>query len=52
MLYYLRDNPEAEENEGPVLAAFFEAVTDVLVTKTLRAAKRLAPKSITACAPW
>jgi N6-L-threonylcarbamoyladenine synthase len=46
MLYFLRDRAGSVE-EGPVIAAFFAAVSDVLVTKTLRAAKRLQPAAIT-----
>jgi N6-L-threonylcarbamoyladenine synthase len=40
LVYFLRDHPRATVEEGPVLAAFFEAVTDVLVAKTLKAARR------------
>jgi N6-L-threonylcarbamoyladenine synthase len=40
MVYFLRDNPPVTVEEGPVLAAFFEAVMDVLVVKTLKAARR------------
>ena len=46
MVYFVRDHPQGVE-EGPVLSAFFEAVTDVLVGKTLRAARRLQPAAIT-----
>jgi len=40
MLYFLREHQGRLPPEGPVLSAFFEAVLDVLVSKTLRAAKR------------
>jgi N6-L-threonylcarbamoyladenine synthase len=46
MVYFLRDHPQGVE-EGPVLSAFFEAVCGVLVTKTLRAARRLKPAAVT-----
>ncbi|MDH4224398.1 MAG: tRNA (adenosine(37)-N6)-threonylcarbamoyltransferase complex transferase subunit TsaD [Deltaproteobacteria bacterium] len=43
MFYFIRDHREELQNgeikEGPALAAFFQAVADVLVAKTLRAAK-------------
>jgi N6-L-threonylcarbamoyladenine synthase len=60
MLYFLRDRgladagrlgsqgaslPAAEE--GPVLAAFFAAIADVLVGKTLRAARELGAPAVT-----
>ena len=46
MLYFRRDHP-GPLDEGPVLAAFFEAVSEVLVAKTLRAAKRHGVEAIT-----
>ncbi|MDH4248824.1 MAG: tRNA (adenosine(37)-N6)-threonylcarbamoyltransferase complex transferase subunit TsaD [Deltaproteobacteria bacterium] len=50
MMYYLRDLggevPQGEQ-AGPILSAFFEAVCDVLVAKTLRAAQRLKAPGIT-----
>jgi N6-L-threonylcarbamoyladenine synthase len=46
LLYFLRDH-EGEVEEGPVLSAFFEAVVEVLVAKTLRAAKRLEVAAVT-----
>ncbi len=39
VVYYLRDHPEA--NRADVAASFQEAVVDVLVEKTLRAARQL-----------
>jgi N6-L-threonylcarbamoyladenine synthase len=46
MLYFLRDHgPPADP--GPVLAAFFAAVADVLVGKTLRAARQLGVAAVT-----
>jgi len=48
MLYFLRDHKaEAEAHPGPVLAAFFQAVCDVLVAKTLRGARRLGVRAVT-----
>ena len=59
MLYFLRDHglPAPGEaagdrisppiEEGPVLAAFFASVTDVLVGKTLRAARRYRVPAVT-----
>jgi N6-L-threonylcarbamoyladenine synthase len=40
MVYFLRDHPPGTVPEGPVLSAFFEAVMDVLIAKTLKAARR------------
>lgn len=39
LLYFQQKHPE--EPEGPVLSAFMQAVSDVLVGKTIRAAKKL-----------
>jgi tRNA N6-adenosine threonylcarbamoyltransferase len=55
MLYFLRDHGAAAAGgaggplppEGPVLAAFFAAVADVLVAKTLRAADELRIGAVT-----
>ncbi|HKI98462.1 MAG TPA: tRNA (adenosine(37)-N6)-threonylcarbamoyltransferase complex transferase subunit TsaD [bacterium] len=56
MLYFLRDHGLPADgsaahgegpSEGPVLAAFFAAVADVLVGKTLRAARRLGVPAVT-----
>jgi N6-L-threonylcarbamoyladenine synthase len=63
MLYFLRereaegggkpgeigagDAPGGLPDEGPVLAAFFAAVSDVLIAKTLRAAARLQVPTVT-----
>lgn len=52
LLYFVRQQegrPAAEGPlaEGPVLSAFFEAVMDVLVTKTLRAARRYRTAAVT-----
>lgn len=56
MLYFLRDHGLPADGsaargpgppEGPVLAAFFAAVADVLVTKTLRAAWQLGVPAVT-----
>ena len=46
VLYYLKGQ-EGEVEEGPVLAAFFEAITEVLTVKTLRAAQRLGVAAVT-----
>ena len=44
--YFLRDHgPDVDE--GPVLAAFFQRVADVLVAKTLRAAKWYGVEAVT-----
>lgn len=45
LLYHQRDNPDLPA--GPVLAAFFDSVVQVLTGKTLRAAEQLQPKAIT-----
>ena len=47
MLYFLRDAGDAVPEQGPVLSAFFAAVSEVLTTKTLRAAKKLGVPAIT-----
>ena len=51
MMYYLRDQggppPQGDAAQGPVLASFFEAVCDVLVAKTLRAAQHTGTPGIT-----
>jgi N6-L-threonylcarbamoyladenine synthase len=51
MLYFLRDNRALRDNkaleEGPVLSAFFQSVSDVLTTKTVRAARRLGVPAVT-----
>jgi N6-L-threonylcarbamoyladenine synthase len=47
MLYFLRDRAGKTVEEGPTVSAFFEAVMEVLVTKTLRAARRYRVKAIT-----
>lgn len=44
VLYYLRDNPTA--NHADVCASFEQAVTDVLVAKTLRAAREYTAASV------
>lgn len=46
LLYYLRDHGPGVA-EGPVLAAFFEAVVDVLTAKTVRAARQLGVEAVT-----
>lgn len=51
VLYYLRDHPVAARrgvpsNAGDICAAFQTAAVDVLVTKTLRAAKQYGARSI------
>ncbi|MDH4121922.1 MAG: tRNA (adenosine(37)-N6)-threonylcarbamoyltransferase complex transferase subunit TsaD [Deltaproteobacteria bacterium] len=43
--YHLEAHPQAPE--GPTLAAYFQAVCDVLTAKTLRAARRLKVERIT-----
>lgn len=46
VLYFLRDHgPDVEE--GPVLAAFFAAVAEVLTVKTVRAARQLGVEAVT-----
>jgi len=47
MLYFLREREGQPIEAGPAVSAFFEAVMDVLVTKTLRAARRYGVKAIT-----
>jgi N6-L-threonylcarbamoyladenine synthase len=44
VLYYLRDNPRADKTD--VAASFQKAAVDVLVAKTIRAAKQYKTKSI------
>ena len=49
--YYLRDNPEAVDDRKQVedlCASVQSAIVDVLVTKTIRAAKRLRVRCVTA----
>ncbi len=46
VLYFLRDR-EGEVEEGPVLSAFFQSITDVLIAKTLRAAERFKVPTVT-----
>lgn len=47
MTYFLRDCGDAVPEEGPVLAAFFRSVTDVLTAKTLRAASQYGANGVT-----
>ena len=47
LFYFLKKHEGQVVAEGPVLSAFFEAVLDVLVAKTLRAARRYRVKAIT-----
>lgn len=48
LLYFLRDlEGQPTPPEGPVLSAFFSSVSQVLTTKTLRAAKKLGVPGIT-----
>lgn len=47
VLYFLRDNPKP--NKADVAASFQEAVVDVLVKKTIRAAEEYKAKSILLC---
>jgi N6-L-threonylcarbamoyladenine synthase len=47
LLYFLKQQAGRPVAEGPVLSAFFEAVMDVLVTKTLRAARRYRTAAVT-----
>ncbi len=47
LYYFVKQQPEPPVAEGPVLSAFFEAVMDVLVTKTVRAARRYRTRAIT-----
>ena len=44
VLYYLRDNPEA--NKANIAASFQKAAIDVLTTKTMRAIKEYGAKSV------
>ncbi|TSC89851.1 MAG: tRNA N6-adenosine threonylcarbamoyltransferase [Parcubacteria group bacterium Gr01-1014_3] len=47
VLYYLRDNPKAKKED--VAASFQQAVLDVLVGKTMRAARAYRAKSVLLC---
>ena len=47
VLYYLRDNPKVKKED--VAASFQQAVIDVLVKKTIRAAQEFKAKSILLC---
>ncbi|MDP2696181.1 MAG: tRNA (adenosine(37)-N6)-threonylcarbamoyltransferase complex transferase subunit TsaD [bacterium] len=47
VLYFWRDNPKA--NKADIAASFQQAVIDVLVGKTIRAAKEFKTKSIILC---
>lgn len=47
VLYYLRDNPKA--NKTDIAASFQQAVLDVLIGKTIRAAKEFNAKSVLLC---
>ena len=47
VLYYLRDNPNAKKED--VAASFQQAVIDVLVKKTIRAAEECKAKTILLC---
>ncbi len=47
VLYYLRDNPKA--NKADVAASFQQAVIDVLVKKTIRAAEEFGAKTVLLC---
>lgn len=47
VLYFLRDNPKAKKAD--VAASFQQAVIDVLVGKTMRAAKEFKAKSVLLC---
>jgi len=47
VLYYLRDNPRVDKAD--VAASFQEAVVDVLVQKTIRAAQAFRAKSVLLC---
>ena len=46
VLYYRRDHG-GDLEEGPVISAFFDAVIEVPIVKTLRAARRFRPKAVT-----
>ena len=47
ILYYLRDNPKT--NKADIAASFQQAVIDVLVKKTIRAAEEYNAKSVLLC---
>lgn len=47
LYYFLKEHTGDAVDEGPVLSAFFEAVMDVLVAKTLRAARRYRVRAVT-----
>ena len=47
MLYFLRNHSGQAVDEGAAVSAFFDAVIDVLVAKTLRAARRFQVKAVT-----
>ncbi len=47
VLYYLRDNPKT--NKADIAASFQQAVLDVLIGKTVRAAKEFNAKSVLLC---
>jgi N6-L-threonylcarbamoyladenine synthase len=47
LVYFVRDHQGQALEEGPVLSAFFESVMDVLVTKTLRAARKHRAAAVT-----
>jgi len=47
LYYFLKRQEGRPVEQGPVLSAFFEAVMDVLVAKTLRAARRYRTPAIT-----
>lgn len=47
VLYYLRDNPKT--NKADMAASFQQAVLDVLIGKTIRAAKEFNAKSVLLC---
>jgi N6-L-threonylcarbamoyladenine synthase len=49
VLYYLRDNASAGVSPADVAASFQQATVDVLVAKTIRAAKAVGAKSIILC---
>ncbi len=41
MLRFRQNNPEKLDQEGPILAAFFRSISEVLVDKTFFAAESL-----------